>query len=76
MANPAIARSLQSPGMNQEQEDFAARLILIETEARLVLLVRGLQLAQQDLGIHRFHQVLVETGGKRAQAMPRAAGIP
>jgi hypothetical protein len=37
MANPAIARSLQSPGMNQEQEDFAAKLILIETEARLVL---------------------------------------
>lgn len=37
MQIPPQARSLQQPGMGEEQEDFAAKLILIEQEARLVL---------------------------------------
>jgi len=36
-ANSAQARSLQQPGMNEGPEDFAAKLVLIEREAKLVL---------------------------------------
>ena len=37
MQIPPLARSLQQPGMDEEHEDFAAKLILIEQEARLVM---------------------------------------